>query len=67
MTKRWDLCQTFSYADGMSSYLNAQRIRIFDDLRFAQPLRDQVREGTEKLAAKAGIEIESQLAGTPAG
>jgi hypothetical protein len=46
------------YADGMTSYLNAQRIRIFDYPRFAQPLRDQVREGAEKLAAKAGIEIE---------
>ena len=29
----------------MTSYLNAQNIRIFDYPRFAQPLRDQVREG----------------------
>ena len=46
------------YAGGMTSYLNAQNIRIFDYPRFAQPLRDQVREGAEKLAAKAGVEIE---------
>lgn len=46
------------YAAGMTSYLNAQNIRIFDYPRFAQPLRDQVRANAEKLAAKAGVEIE---------
>ena len=47
-----------SYAAGMTSYLNAHHIRIFDYPRFAQPLRDQVRANAEKLAKKAGIEIE---------
>jgi len=46
------------YAGGMTSYLNAQNIRIFDYPRFAQPLRDQVRANAEMLAAKAGVEIE---------
>jgi DNA-binding MarR family transcriptional regulator len=46
------------YAGGMTSYLNTQNIRIFDYPRFAQPLRDQVRANAEKLAAKAGVEIE---------
>jgi DNA-binding MarR family transcriptional regulator len=46
------------YAGGMTSYLNAQHVRIFDYPRFAQPLRDEVRANAEKLAAKAGIEIE---------
>lgn len=46
------------YADGMTSYLNAQCIRIFDYPRFAEPLRDQVRANAERLAAKAGVEIE---------
>ena len=46
------------YAGGMTSYLNAQHIRIFDYPRFAEPLRDAVRANAEKLAAKAGIEIE---------
>jgi len=46
------------YADGMTSYLNAQHIRIFDYPRFAQSLRDEVRANAEKLAVKAGIEIE---------
>jgi DNA-binding MarR family transcriptional regulator len=46
------------YADGMTSYLKAQHTRIFDYARFAEPLRDQVRQNAEKLAAEAGIEIE---------
>jgi hypothetical protein len=46
------------YAAGMTSYLSTQRIRIFDYPRFAEPLRDEVRANAEKLAAKAGIEIE---------
>lgn len=46
------------YAGGMTSYLNAQGIRIFDYPRFAEPLRDRVRANAEKLAAKAGVEIE---------
>ena len=47
-----------SYADGMTSYLNAHHIRIFDYPRFAQPLRDQVRANAETLAEQAGVEIE---------
>ena len=47
-----------SYAAGMTSYLNAHDIRIFDYPRFAQPLRDEVRANAEKLAAETGIEIE---------
>lgn len=46
------------YADGMTAYLNAHQIRIFDYPRFAQPLRDEVRKNAEKLAAQAGVEIE---------
>lgn len=47
-----------SYADGMTSYLNAHHIRIFDYPRFAEPLRDQLRKNAEKLAQQAGVEIE---------
>ena len=46
------------YAAGMTSYLNTQRIRIFDYPRFAQPLRDTVRANAEALAESSGIEIE---------
>jgi hypothetical protein len=42
------------YAAGMTSYLNANHIRVFDYPRFAQPLRDQIRENAETIAKKAG-------------
>jgi len=46
------------YADGMASYLWAQHIRLFDFPRFAEPLRDEIRENAERLAQAAGLEIE---------
>ena len=46
------------YAEGMTSYLYARQIRIFDYPRFAQSLRDQLRENAERLAAENGLEIE---------
>ena len=46
------------YANGMSSYLRQHDIRIFDYARFAEPLREQIRENAEKLAKDAGMEIE---------
>ncbi len=32
------------YAAGMTSFLNAKGVRIFDYPRFAEPLRDGIRE-----------------------
>ncbi len=46
------------YAEGMSSYLYAKQVRIFDYPKFAEPFRDRLRENAERLAAAAGIEIE---------
>ena len=46
------------YADGMTSYLNAHHIRIFDYPRFAEPLRDRIRETAQALAAGHGVKIE---------
>ncbi len=46
------------YAAGMTSFLNARHIRIFDYPRFAEPLRDTIRANAEKLAAAAGVKIE---------
>jgi len=46
------------HAEGMTSYLYAHDIRIFDYARFAEPLRDQIRANAEHLARKHGIEIE---------
>ena len=45
------------YAEGMTAYLKARQIRIFDYAQFAQPLRDALRENAERLAAEHGLEI----------
>jgi hypothetical protein len=47
-----------SYADGMTGYLHAKGIRIFDYPEFAKPLRDRVRDCAASLAAEAGVTIE---------
>jgi hypothetical protein len=49
---------TVCYAEGMTRFLNANHIRIFDYPKFAEPLRNRVREGAAALAAAAGITIE---------
>src|SRR5271157_4082527 len=46
------------YAAGMTGYLNAKGIRIFDYPEFAKTLRDRVRDRAASLAAEAGITIE---------
>ncbi len=46
------------YAAGMTSFLNAQHIRIFDYPRFAEPLRERIREGAQSLAAQQGVQIQ---------
>lgn len=48
----------FCYAKGMTSYLYAHDIRIFDYPRFAEPLRNDIRANAERLAQQNGIEIE---------
>lgn len=46
------------YARGMTSYLYAKGVRIFDYAKFAEPFRERLRENAERLAAANGIEIE---------
>jgi hypothetical protein len=46
------------HAAGMTSYLNAKHIRIFDYPRFAEPLRDRIRANAEALAAASGVAIQ---------
>lgn len=46
------------YAAGMTSFLNAHGVRIFDYPRFAEPLRDRIRARAQALASTAAIEIE---------
>src|ERR1700684_4386616 len=49
---------TVCYADGMTRFLYARRIRIFDYPEFAMTLRDRVRDAAVSLSAKPGVAIE---------
>jgi hypothetical protein len=42
----------------MASYLGCHKIRLFDYPRWAETLRDELRNHAEQLAVEAGIEIE---------
>jgi DNA-binding transcriptional ArsR family regulator len=46
------------YAEGMTHLLYAKGVRIFDYTKFAEPLRERVRERARQLATKCGITIE---------
>jgi hypothetical protein len=46
------------YAAGMAAYLRSQGIRLFDYPRFAEPLREEIRQNAERLAREQGLEIE---------
>jgi len=46
------------HAAGMTSFLYAHGIRIFDYPEFASGLRERVRENTERVAAEAGVQIQ---------
>jgi len=49
---------TVCYADGMTRFLSARKIRIFDYTQFTKPLKDGIRENAERIATEAGVEIE---------
>jgi hypothetical protein len=46
------------YARAMGRELTRRGIRIFDYTHFAEPLREEIRENAERVAAEAGLEIE---------
>ncbi|OGT88933.1 MAG: hypothetical protein A2514_11210 [Gammaproteobacteria bacterium RIFOXYD12_FULL_61_37] len=46
------------YAKGMTVFLYSHGIRIFDYPRFAEPLRERIRERAQEVCAAAGIKIE---------
>ena len=46
------------FAEGMTAYLYAHKVRIFDYPRFAQPFREELVENAERLARESGITIE---------
>jgi hypothetical protein len=47
------------FADGMTSFLYAQHIQIFDyPDKLANPLREEIRANAERVASENGFEIE---------
>ncbi|MEO7852088.1 MAG: MarR family transcriptional regulator [Rubrivivax sp.] len=46
------------YAGGMTSFLYSCGIRIFDYPRFAEPLRERIRQRAQEVCTAAGVEIE---------
>lgn len=48
----------FCYARGMTHILYERGIRIFDYPRFAEPLRNAIRNNAEQIAKENGLEIE---------
>ena len=49
----------FGHAHSMAATLTARRIRMFDYTQFAEPLRDQLVDTAQRVAAEAGLEIDS--------
>jgi hypothetical protein len=49
---------TLCYAEGMTGFLYLNKIKIFDYPRFAEPLREELRNNAEQIAKANGLEIE---------
>jgi hypothetical protein len=49
-----DIC----HSEAMGEYLRARGIRLFDYPRWAEPLREVLRENAERIAAEAGLGID---------
>lgn len=47
----------FCYAEGMTKYLYARGIKIFDFTEFAKPLTEAIKANAETLAASAGLTV----------
>jgi hypothetical protein len=46
------------YASGMTDYFYKHQLRIFDYPKWAEPLRDALRENMQRIAAENALEIE---------
>jgi predicted transcriptional regulator len=47
-----------SYAEGMTGYLNKNKVRIFDYPRYAETYKISIKENAERLARENNVEIE---------
>ena len=48
---------TLCYAEGMTSYLYAHKIKIFDYAKFAEPYKNMLRENATRLSTTENVEI----------
>jgi DNA-binding HxlR family transcriptional regulator len=48
----------WSYADGMTRFLTARNVKIFDFIKWASPLTDAIKEHAEAVAAQAGLQAD---------
>lgn len=46
------------HAEAMARYLSYHEVRLFDYPRWAEPLRDELRQHAERLATETGLDIE---------
>ncbi len=46
------------FPEGMATYLRVHGVRLFDYPRFAEPLREEIRQNTERIAQENGLAIE---------
>jgi hypothetical protein len=46
------------YAAGMTGYLKARGVRIFDFAEFTKPLTQAIRENVQRIASQHGLEVE---------
>jgi hypothetical protein len=49
-----DIC----HPRAMAGFLDYHKVRLFDFPRWAEPLREELRENAERIAAEAGLQIE---------
>ena len=49
-----DIC----YADAMARHLGKRGVRLFDFPKYAEPLRDEIRQNAERIANEAGLKID---------
>jgi hypothetical protein len=53
-----DTLPGWCFAGGMTSFLNANKIRIFDYPQFANALREEIRSHAEAIARENDLEME---------
>lgn len=56
---------SWSHAEGMTGYLKANSIRIFDFSNFSQPLTEQVRSNAQRIADEMALILSLSASSEP--